>query len=230
MRRAVLAVLAVSLVADVNAFQAVPSMFSQLASKPQAWSVSRPVCAATARTRGALLQTRMTATAPPEADKKDSTDPTKDDMAKMPLGFSNMLSEIENIRTADIVTAYKKGDIGKREASTLTLKRVKTKLGMKGAAQLTTDETAAQRAVFMEGGWAKRGKGSGVIRTVELYSFGIKIILRELKLRKIEDKAAKSEARKGIARDLREVRRLTTLIEVVTHSDIFEKTNPHVFL
>jgi len=56
----------------------------------------------------------------------------------------------------------------------------------------------------MEGGWAKRGKGSSVIRTVELYSFGIKIILRELKLRKVEDKAEKSAMRKEIAKDLRQ--------------------------
>jgi len=56
----------------------------------------------------------------------------------------------------------------------------------------------------MEGGWAKRGKGSSIVRTFELYSFGIKIILRELKLRKVEDKAEKSAARKLIARDLRQ--------------------------
>ena len=41
-------------------------------------------------------------------------------------------------------------------------------------------------------------------RRYELYSFGIRIILRELKLRKVTDKAEKSAARQEIARDLRE--------------------------
>eukprot|EP00286_Rhodomonas_abbreviata_P019366 CAMPEP_0181297322 /NCGR_PEP_ID=MMETSP1101-20121128/5177_1 /TAXON_ID=46948 /ORGANISM="Rhodomonas abbreviata, Strain Caron Lab Isolate" /LENGTH=678 /DNA_ID=CAMNT_0023402249 /DNA_START=185 /DNA_END=2221 /DNA_ORIENTATION=- len=142
----------------------------------------------------------MTATAEPKTDETKA--PTKEDMEKLPMGFTNMLSEIETIRTRDIVSAYKKGAIGKREASTLTLKRAGAKIF--GTKTLSRESEASKNAVFMEGGWAKRGKGSGLVRTIELYSFGIKIILRELKLRKVEDKAEKSAARKEIARDLRQ--------------------------
>jgi len=128
----------------------------------------------------------------------------KRDMAKLPMGYANMLSEIENIKTKDIVSALNKGEIGKRQASTLTLKRMGAKVGLSSQSSKSAADEAGKSAVFMEGGWAKRGKGSSIIRTVELYSFGVKIILRELKLRKVEDKAAKAEARKEIAKDLRE--------------------------
>jgi len=125
--------------------------------------------------------------------------PSAEDLSKLSLGAAQMLYELEEMRTRDIFKAYSEGKIGKREASTLTLKRVGSKLGLSKGKE---DEESKQGA-FMEGGWVKRGRGSSITRTIELYSFGIKIILRELKLRKVEDKAAKSEARKLIARDLR---------------------------
>ena len=129
-------------------------------------------------------------------------DPTSSDMSKLNLGLANMLDELEGMRTADVVKAWKEGKIGKREASTLTLKRLGKKIGL-GGSKAKSKASDTNDAIFMEGGWAKRGKGSSIVRTIELYSFGIKIILRELKLRKVEDKAEKSEARKLIARDLR---------------------------
>jgi len=125
--------------------------------------------------------------------------PSVEDLSKLSLGAAQMLYELEEMRTKDILKAYNEGKIGKREASTLTLKRVGTKLGL-GKAK---EEEEGKQGAFMEGGWVKRGRGSSITRTIELYSFGIKIILRELKLRKVEDKAEKSAARKLIAKDLR---------------------------
>jgi len=135
------------------------------------------------------------------------------------------------------------------QKATLTLKRVKRKLNPFAGWGKKKEKSIDERGVFMEGGWAKRGKGSSVVRTCasparparassptprsrgvgepqprypqppcerahgasraptrryELYSFGIRIILRELKLRKVTDKAEKSAARQEIARDLRE--------------------------
>jgi len=125
-------------------------------------------------------------------------------MSKLSLGISNMMGELEDLRTADVIKAWKEGKIGKREASTLTLKRLGKKIGIGSKTKSSDEDDDVKRGVFMEGGWAKRGKGSSIVRTFELYSFGIKIILRELKLRKVEDKAEKSAARKLIARDLRQ--------------------------
>ena len=126
--------------------------------------------------------------------------PSVEDLSKLSLGAAQMLYELEEMRTKDILKAYNEGKIGKREASTLTLKRVGTKLGLGKAKE---EEEEGKQGAFMEGGWVKRGRGSSITRTIELYSFGIKIILRELKLRKVEDKAEKSAARKLIAKDLR---------------------------
>jgi hypothetical protein len=56
----------------------------------------------------------------------------------------------------------------------------------KGAVTGPLDDKAnSNKATFMEGGWEKRGKGSSIKRTIEIYSFCIKIILREVKLRKV---------------------------------------------
>ena len=140
-----------------------------------------------------------------EATAKKAADPTSSDMSKLNLGLANMMSELEEARTADIWKAKAAGKIGLREASTRTLKRMGTKLNPFGGQSTASSDTEdAKQGVFMEGGWAKRGKGSSIVRTFELYSFGIRIILRELKLRKVEDKAEKSEARKLIAKDLRQ--------------------------
>merc|ERR1719183_1801559 len=140
-----------------------------------------------------------------EETAKKAADPTSSDMSKLNLGLANMISELEEARTADIWKAKAAGKIGLREASTRTLKRMGTKLNPFGGQSTASSDTEdAKQGVFMEGGWAKRGKGSSIVRTFELYSFGIRIILRELKLRKVEDKAEKSEARKLIAKDLRQ--------------------------
>ena len=175
----------------------------------------RPRAASVANKRasaGALQMTiakeeeKTTATGPSEAEQtaKKVADPTSADMAKLNLGLANMMGELEDMRTADVLKAWKEGKIGKRQASTLTLKRLGKKLGIGGGkSKGNADDDNVNQAIFMEGGWAKRGKGSSIVRTIELYSFGIKIILRELKLRKVEDKAEKSEARKLIAKDLR---------------------------
>ena len=140
---------------------------------------------------------RMTAT----ADKPEVMlvePPTVKDMELLPMGFTAMYNQLEEIRTRDIIGAMKKGEISSVEAGTLTLRRIGRKLfGKKSKAD-------RQSAVFMEGGWSRRGSGSSILRTIEIYSFCIKIVLRELKLRKVEDKILKSQTRKTIAADLRQ--------------------------
>ena len=171
----------------------------------------RPRAAAVANKRahaGALMMTvakeeKTSKESEAEQTAKKMADVTSSDMSKLNLGLANMMGELEEMRTADVVKAWKDGKIGKREASTLTLKRLGKKIGIGSKSKSRSDDDDVNKAIFMEGGWAKRGKGSSIVRTIELYSFGIKIILRELKLRKVEDKLEKSEARKLIARDLR---------------------------
>jgi hypothetical protein len=124
--------------------------------------------------------------------------PSAKDMESIPMGYAAMLNELEQMRTRDIFGAMKKGDISKVEAGTLTLKRMGKKMF---GSKVKEDRKSAS---FMEGGWSKRGKGSSILRTIEIYSFCIKIVLRELKLRKVEDKLLKSSTRKQIAADLKQ--------------------------
>jgi hypothetical protein len=135
--------------------------------------------------------------------------PSREDFNNLPLGARAMLDDLEEMRMGNIVSAWRNGDIGNKEAGTLTIRRISQKLGMNGKIvpfiQSGEDKANFKKASFMEGGWEKRGRGSSIKRTIEIYSFGIKIVLRELKLRKVEDKVEKSAVRKLIAQDLREV-------------------------
>ena len=145
--------------------------------------------------RRAFTGPRMTATA--EAKEVIVVEPpTIKDMESLPMGYSAILNELEEMRTRDIFGAMKKGNINTIEAGTLTLKRMGRKIFGK--------KEDRKSASFMEGGWSKRGKGSSIFRTIEIYAFCIKIVLRELKLRKVEDKALKSSTRKLIAADLKQ--------------------------
>ncbi len=149
---------------------------------------------------------RMTATSEAAETARKVASPTSKDMAALNLGLSNMMDDLEDMRTGQVWQAWQEGQIGKRQATTLTLKRSLKKIGLGGSKTQarSDDDDNVRQGVFMEGGWAKRGKGSSIVRTFELYSFGIRIILRELKLRKVEDKNEKSAARKLIAKDLRQ--------------------------
>jgi hypothetical protein len=155
-------------------------------------------CCSSSRIRPvAVSGLRMTATA--EAKEILVVEPPSiKDMESLPMGYSAILNELEEMRTRDIFGAMKKGDINTIEASTLTLKRMGRKMFGK---KVKEDKKSAS---FMEGGWSKRGKGSSILRTIEIYSFCIKIVLRELKLRKVEDKALKSSTRLAIAADLKQ--------------------------
>ncbi|EKX41850.1 hypothetical protein GUITHDRAFT_164246 [Guillardia theta CCMP2712] len=179
------------LVGMVSCFHPLPS-FTGMPRKGVAAVSSR-----SGSMRAAQLERRRSIAMAVTTEKEEK--PSVEDLSKLSLGAAQMLYELEEMRTKDILKAYNEGKIGKREASTLTLKRVGTKLGL-GKAK---EEEEGKQGAFMEGGWVKRGRGSSITRTIELYSFGIKIILRELKLRKVEDKAEKSAARKLIAKDLR---------------------------
>ncbi|CAN0382380.1 unnamed protein product [Ectocarpus sp. 12 AP-2014] len=56
----------------------------------------------------------------------------------------------------------------------------------------------------MESSWNKRGYGSAISRSVEVWVFGAKILFKEIKLRKVEDAAEKSQKRAAIAVQLKD--------------------------
>eukprot|EP00904_Undaria_pinnatifida_P014246 jgi/Undpi1/9952/HiC_scaffold_28.g12406.m1 len=56
----------------------------------------------------------------------------------------------------------------------------------------------------MESSWNKRGYGSAISRSAEVWVFGAKILFKEIKLRKVEDAVEKSEKRAAIAVQLKE--------------------------
>jgi hypothetical protein len=203
-------------ICSAGAFQMPLSIMGRLPAASLAARM-RPLSSAASRIQRDVALTMTTAkeVPPPPPLPKDSeavsmakkiAKPTSSDIGKLNLGLANMMDELDEMRTGEIVKAWQEGKINKRTASSATLKRLGKKMGL-GGSKTGTRETEmsedARKGVFMEGGWAKRGKGSSIVRTFELYSFGIKIILRELKLRKVEDKAEKSAARKLIAKDLR---------------------------
>eukprot|EP00640_Fibrocapsa_japonica_P000574 CAMPEP_0113938402 /NCGR_PEP_ID=MMETSP1339-20121228/4829_1 /TAXON_ID=94617 /ORGANISM="Fibrocapsa japonica" /LENGTH=763 /DNA_ID=CAMNT_0000941497 /DNA_START=101 /DNA_END=2392 /DNA_ORIENTATION=- /assembly_acc=CAM_ASM_000762 len=63
---------------------------------------------------------------------------------------------------------------------------------------------SAKEAEEMEAGWNQRGRGSAIKRTLEIWAFAIKYGLRELKTKKITDKAELSAARRSNAIFLRD--------------------------
>jgi hypothetical protein len=191
MNAVVLAVIAG--LAGVEAFQ-VSKSFSILQTGSSLHSCRIPASCTFSRRRN-MAELRMTATA--EAKEVVVVEkPSVKDMESLPMGYSAILNQLEDMRTRDILGQMSKGNINTVEAGTLTLKRMGRKIFGK--------KEDRKSASFMEGGWSKRGKGSSIFRTVEIYAFCIKIILRELKLRKVEDKALKSSTRQAIAADLKQ--------------------------
>jgi hypothetical protein len=191
MNAVVLAVIAG--LAGVEAFQVSKSV-SILQTGSSLHSCRIPASCTFSRRRN-MAELRMTATA--EAKEVVVVEkPSVKDMESLPMGYSAILNQLEDMRTRDILGQMSKGNINTVEAGTLTLKRMGRKIFGK--------KEDRKSASFMEGGWSKRGKGSSIFRTVEIYAFCIKIILRELKLRKVEDKALKSSTRQAIAADLKQ--------------------------
>jgi hypothetical protein len=179
--------------AGVEAFQVSKSV-SILQTGSSLHSCRIPASCTFSRRRN-MAELRMTATA--EAKEVVVVEkPSVKDMESLPMGYSAILNQLEDMRTRDILGQMSKGNINTVEAGTLTLKRMGRKIFGK--------KEDRKSASFMEGGWSKRGKGSSIFRTVEIYAFCIKIILRELKLRKVEDKALKSSTRQAIAADLKQ--------------------------
>jgi len=165
-----------------------------LSQQPRKQHVGRP-----------LAGLRMVASAEKVEEKVDEE---KEMLKGLNMGQKAMLETLNQMSTGQIVSAWRAGEVSTVKAGTATLKRLAGKVTgpispAKGAVDDSKDGSGS-KATFMEGGWEKRGKGSSLFRTIEIYSFCIKIVLREVKLRKVEDKKLKSEMRTEIAKDLKD--------------------------
>lgn len=64
---------------------------------------------------------------------------------------------------------------------------------------LVVPEADALKAQFMEGRWARRGAGSALFRTLEIWSYAFQFLTKELKVRKIKDLELQKEERMKVA-------------------------------
>ncbi|CAM9404672.1 unnamed protein product [Scytosiphon promiscuus] len=114
------------------------------------------------------------------------------------------------VKTRELFNALSQGEIGKRAFTQALAKRmIKKATGMQQDFELSEEASlaASSSAVVessgdlsnMESSWNKRGYGSAINRSVEVWIFGAKILIKELRLRKVEDAAEKSEKRAAIA-------------------------------
>eukprot|EP00752_Nemacystus_decipiens_P004195 g3834.t1 len=119
------------------------------------------------------------------------------------------------VKTRELFNALSQGEIGKRAFTQALAKRMMSKAtGMQRdyelseAASLAASSSASVASTAdlsnMESSWNKRGYGSAISRSVEVWVFGAKILLKEIKLRKVEDAAEKSRKRAAIAVKLKE--------------------------
>jgi len=76
--------------------------------------------------------------------------------------------------------------------------KVQTAMGAKPAAAVAAVATA-DAATYMEGGWARRGKGSAFFRTLEIWGNAVQFLLKEVKVRKIKDVAEQRAERRKVA-------------------------------
>ncbi|CAM9359763.1 unnamed protein product, partial [Ectocarpus sp. 8 AP-2014] len=119
------------------------------------------------------------------------------------------------VKTRELFNALSQGEIGKRAFTQALAKRMMAKAtGMQQDYELSeaASQAAASSAVVdssgdlsnMESSWNKRGYGSAISRSVEVWVFGAKILFKEIKLRKVEDAAEKSQKRSAIAVQLKD--------------------------
>lgn len=119
------------------------------------------------------------------------------------------------LKTRDIFNALSQGEIGKRTFTQALAKRMVAKAtGMRRDYELEGESAslaAASSAAVdttdlssMESSWNKRGYGSAISRSAEVWVFGAKILFKEIRLRKVEDAVEKSEKRAAIALQLKE--------------------------
>lgn len=124
--------------------------------------------------------------------------------------------EWQSYKTRDIFNALSQGEIGKREFTAALAKRMVSKAtGMQRDYELESEKmsiAASSSAVLtdesaestMESSWSKRGYGSAISRSVEVWIFGLNILFKEVKLRKVKDVAEKSAKRSEIAELLKD--------------------------
>ncbi|CAM9696608.1 unnamed protein product, partial [Ectocarpus sp. 12 AP-2014] len=119
------------------------------------------------------------------------------------------------VKTRELFNALSQGEIGKRAFTQALAKRMMAKAtGMQRDYELSeaASQAAASSAVVnssgdlsnMESSWNKRGYGSAISRSVEVWVFGAKILFKEIKLRKVEEAAEKSQKRAAIAVQLKD--------------------------
>jgi predicted unusual protein kinase regulating ubiquinone biosynthesis (AarF/ABC1/UbiB family) len=76
--------------------------------------------------------------------------------------------------------------------------KVQTAIGAKPAAAPAA-AASADAATYMEGGWARRGKGSAFFRTLEIWGNALQFLSKELKVRKIKDVELQRAERRKVA-------------------------------
>ena len=81
-------------------------------------------------------------------------------------------------------------------------RRARLRLRGAGGAPASLSSPTAARAIEAE--WTRRGFGSPVARTVEIWLFALRLILQELKIRRTADDAEREQMRHHAARTLRE--------------------------
>lgn len=173
-----------------------------MAAAPAAAAVSSQVANSKAGSK-TRRQAAAVSTTPPA---------TKDEWERESLDYGAL-------RTGKIVQLWSNGDFSTFEFTKAMAARLNTKVqtvfsgavsgGSKAAVASSNSKalatTDAQAATYMEGGWARRGKGSAFFRTLEIWKIAVQFLLKEAKVRKIKDLEEQKLARRKAAVFAREV-------------------------
>eukprot|EP00954_Amorphochlora_amoebiformis_P012421 970585-Amorphochlora_amoeboformis.AAC.2 len=94
------------------------------------------------------------------------------------------------MRKRDLLKAAVKGEISKSQYVSQMYKKLTSPIATIGIkdAEATSEDAEAALAAQMEKGWEMRGFGNKYSRTVEIWAFVLKSIIKELRLKKIKDK------------------------------------------
>jgi len=108
------------------------------------------------------------------------------------------------MRKRDLLKAAVKGEISKSQYVSQMYKKLTSPIATIGIkdAEATSEDAEAALAAQMEKGWEMRGFGNKYSRTVEIWAFVLKSIIKELRLKKIKDKEEVSQKRKELGDEL----------------------------
>jgi hypothetical protein len=149
-----------------------------------------------------------------QATMMTTAPPPSDDWSDSSSSSSTSAMDYGAMRTGKIVQLWSNGDFSTFEFSKAMMSRWGTKVqsavsggkdrAAAAEAALLASSTA-EAATYMEGGWARRGQGSAFFRTLEIWKIAVQFLLKELKVRKINDVEEQKVARRKAAVFAREV-------------------------